>query len=357
MHCNFFRRERHKPYQGESKLCRRAHGPRRDGEAPKDSAISVGQLRSRFSSCLHLPMLFQLAPQAVSDLLREAQATDEDTVSRIEIFTDGSSLSSRGLGFVWRPRAVGEFSSRRGVTLPIWRSKMSKSDPTASVPLEYWTGVTVALHTCGWCERLTRVNGKMSVRIPWPRWSATPSQLKIRLLCRWGSCTKLFMCRHREFLWWTQIRSVYPFGCRLPVCRTPRKLVEGGRFGRRKRVKRLQRSIRKACRWKAVAANVLTFQPVVDAAGFFDSGRRLEFEKRIADLKVDFAGMQEGWQRSSATRQVGTLWCQLLRTEATVALKLGYIVRTFPNRNTSSPCCQTRGDWWFVFQRCIVNWI
>ena len=52
------------------------------------------------------------------------------------------------------------------------------------------------------------------------------------------------------------------------------------------------------CRWKAVTANVLTFQPAEEkhAAGFFASGRRLEFEKRI---------IQEGRQRSSATRQVG----------------------------------------------------
>ena len=76
------------------------------------------------------------------------------------------------------------------------------------------------------------------------------------------------------------------------------------------------------------------FQPAVekDAAGFFASGRRHEFEKRIADLKSAL-----GRQRSSAT-----LGSQLLRTETTVALKLGYIVRTFPNRNTSSPYCQPR---------------
>ena len=61
----------------------------------EDSAISVGHLRSRVSSYLHLPMLFQLAPQAVSDLLREAHATDEDTVSCVEMFTDGSSLIPR----------------------------------------------------------------------------------------------------------------------------------------------------------------------------------------------------------------------------------------------------------------------
>ena len=60
-------------------------------------------------------------------------------------------------------------------------------------------------------------------------------------------------------------------------------------------------------RWKVVTANVLTFQPAVEkeAAGFFASGRRLEFEERVANLNVDYAGIQEGRQRSSVTRQVG----------------------------------------------------
>ena len=142
---------------------------------------------------MHLPMLFQLAPRAVSDLLSEAQATDDDPVSCTEIFTDGSSLIPRAwprvaasggwgvlitaicdtqhiavVGMFFREVTVdsgqqlfGGADSRsvlitsrlwRGVTLPTWRSKMSKSDPTASLPFEYWTGVTVAFHTCGWCE-------------------------------------------------------------------------------------------------------------------------------------------------------------------------------------------------------------
>ena len=42
-----------------------------------------------------------------------------------------------------------------------------------------------------------------------------------------------------------------------------------------------------------------------EAAGFFASGRRLEFEECIANLNVDFVGIQEGRQRSSVTRQVG----------------------------------------------------
>ena len=61
-----------------------------------------------------------------------------------------------------------------------------------------------------------------------------------------------------------------------------------------------------------VTANVLTFQLAVEkaATGFLASGRRLEFEKRIAELEVDFAGIQEGRQRASTTRQVGShLFC------------------------------------------------
>ena len=63
-----------------------------EAEAPMNSKLSVGQLRSRVSSCVHLPMLFQLSPGAVSDMWCGALATDDDTIACIEIFTDGSSL-------------------------------------------------------------------------------------------------------------------------------------------------------------------------------------------------------------------------------------------------------------------------
>ena len=62
-----------------------------EAEAPM-SELSVGQLRNRVSSCVHLPMLFQLSPGAVSDMWCGALATDDDTVTCIEMFTDGSSL-------------------------------------------------------------------------------------------------------------------------------------------------------------------------------------------------------------------------------------------------------------------------
>ena len=60
-------------------------------------------------------------------------------------------------------------------------------------------------------------------------------------------------------------------------------------------------------KWKVVTANVLTFQPAIEkeAAGFFASGRRVEFEECIANLNVDCAGIQEARQRSGVTRQVG----------------------------------------------------
>ena len=53
-----------------------------EAEAPMNSKLSVGQLRNRVSSCVHLPMLFQLSP-AVSDMWCGALATDDDTVTCI----------------------------------------------------------------------------------------------------------------------------------------------------------------------------------------------------------------------------------------------------------------------------------
>ena len=44
-------------------------------------------------------------------------------------------------------------------------------------------------------------------------------------------------------------------------------------------------------KWKVVTANVLIFQAAIEkeAAGFFASGRRLEFEECIANLNVGFS--------------------------------------------------------------------
>ena len=52
-----------------------------EAKAPMNSKLSVGQLRSRVSSCVHLPMLFQLSPGAVSDMWCGALATADDTVA------------------------------------------------------------------------------------------------------------------------------------------------------------------------------------------------------------------------------------------------------------------------------------
>ena len=63
-----------------------------EAEAPMNSKLSMSQLRSRVSSCVHLPLLFQVSPGAVSDMWCGALATDDDTIASIEIFSDGSSL-------------------------------------------------------------------------------------------------------------------------------------------------------------------------------------------------------------------------------------------------------------------------
>ena len=147
-------------------------------------------------------------------------------------------LSSRRLGPVWRPGVAGKYNRRIAVigmffgevALDVehqlfcgadsvhvgacevqtvfaalsWchvanlEAKMSKSDPSGNMPLERWTGVIVAFHTCDLVRstrqclerarsnsvsalstlRLMKANDKMSVRIPWPRWVATRSPRK-----------------------------------------------------------------------------------------------------------------------------------------------------------------------------------
>ena len=98
-----------------------------EAEAPMTSRLSVGQLMSRVSSRVHLPMLFQLSPGAVSDMWCGALATDDDTVACIEIFTDGSSCA---ICLVWRPLVDGEFSVLQFVTinaLPLVECSLGKS--------------------------------------------------------------------------------------------------------------------------------------------------------------------------------------------------------------------------------------
>ena len=106
-------------------------------------------------------------------------------------------------------------------------------------------------------------------------------------------------------------------------------------------------------KWKVVTANVLTFQPTIEkeAAGFFASGRRLEFEECIANLNVDSAGIQEGWQRSSVTRQVGRYFVVSASAGVTVALKRGYITNTssfvraaVSTRSDSVACTSVRSN-------------
>ena len=220
-----------------------------EAEAPMNSKLSVGQLRNRVSSCVHLPMLFQLSPGAVSDMWCGALATDDDTVTCIEIFTDGSSLipkawprvaASGGWGVLvsaicdnQRIAVIGMFFGEvtvdsghpffcgannvqigaceiqaiwrpwLGVTMSTWRPRVSQSDQTVCMPLEFWTGVTAAFHTCNWYElrgtvwkmqetscvstsntpRHIKGSGKMNLRIPLRRWAAIPFPRKARCPC------------------------------------------------------------------------------------------------------------------------------------------------------------------------------
>ena len=139
------------------------------------------------------PCFLQLAPGAVSDMWCGALATDDDTVSCIEFFTDGSSLIPKAWPRVaasggWRVlvsaicgnqriAVIGMFfgevtvdnghlffvvrtmfrlvranlkrSWRRwlGVTVSTWRPSGSQSDQTVCMQSEFWTGVTAAFHT------------------------------------------------------------------------------------------------------------------------------------------------------------------------------------------------------------------
>ena len=172
---------------------------------------------------------------------------------------------------------------------------MSKSDPTADMPLEGWTGVIVAFHTCDWCAprdgawrgqeansvsalstlRLVKATGRVSVRIPWPRWVAATEKMFTCLMSQWyRSCLVPAPCLsvddshpHRIHFW-------------LQDARLPDPQKSGGRKQMRTGNKNGTTCHKQAkvCTWKVVTANVLTFQPAVEqsATGFFASGRRLD---------------------------------------------------------------------------------
>ena len=90
-----------------------------------------------------------------------------------------------------------------GVTMSTWRPRVSQSDQTVCMPLEFWTGVTAAFHTCNWCvlrgtvwrmqetsgastsntPRHIKSSGKMNLRIPLRRWAAIPFPRKARYPC------------------------------------------------------------------------------------------------------------------------------------------------------------------------------
>ena len=88
-----------------------------------------------------------------------------------------------------------------GVTMSTWRPRVSQSDQTVCMPLEFWTGVTAAFHTCNWCElrgtvwRMQETSGASTSNtprhpIPFPR--------KARCPCRWHVGTKNLRHQHRQ---------------------------------------------------------------------------------------------------------------------------------------------------------------
>ena len=148
--------------------------------------------------CIY-PCIFQLSPGAVSDMWCGALATDDDTVACIEIFTDVSSLipkawprvaASGGWGVLvsaicdnQRVAVIGIFLGAvtvdSGHPFFLWREQCSdwcvrnssnlgglglvsrchlggqechNQTRQLCMPLEFWTGVTAAFHTCNWCE-------------------------------------------------------------------------------------------------------------------------------------------------------------------------------------------------------------
>ena len=98
-----------------------------------------------------------------------------------------------------------------------------------------------------------------------------------------------------------------PFWLQVASLPDPQNAVEGGRFGRRKRMKRLQRSRRKSTDGKRSPQMCSPSSPLLKKRLLVSSLVAADLSSRIVLLtrNVDFAGIQEGRQRSSATRQVG----------------------------------------------------
>ena len=344
-----------------------------EADAPMSSSLSVGQLRSRVSSCVHLPMLFQLAPGAVNDMCCGAVATDDDTVSCIEIFTDGSSLipkawprvaASGGWGVLvsaicdnQRIAVIGMFFGEVTVDTEhpffcgansvqigaceiqailaalAWCHEVNLEAKSVTLRPDsmYAIGVLDRNHRCISNVQLVRAtrqcleNARNKWCVNFQHTKAHQGQWQNELadaLAKMGSYSfpsesmlPLSMAR-----WYqnsqTPVQTVpanvanpwsVPFWLQVACLPDPQNVVEDShtRASHKHEVESECKLRRR--RWKVVTANVLTFQPAIEkeAAGFFASGRRLEFEERIANLNVDFAGIQEGRQRSSVIRQVG----------------------------------------------------
>ena len=153
-----------------------------------------------------------------------------------------------------------------------------------------------------------KANGKMSGRIPWPRWVATRFPRK-----RYLSDVAMV-----PFLSGTGTELVC--GCFTPTqycllvagCQaagSTDKVVKGSRYGQEIRMERRWTSRRRKSahgKWSPRMCSPSSLLLKKQLLVSLPVAACLNCEKRIAELEVDFAGTQEGRQRTSTTRQVGS---------------------------------------------------
>ena len=234
---------------------------------------------------------------------------------------------------------------------------MVQSDLKVCMHLEFWTGITVAFHTCRLvratrqCLENARTNWYVNfkhTKIHQGQWQNECADSLAKMSSYYvlsESTLPLSMARWYQNFQKTAQRGLVtdwnPMSVlswlqvgHLPDPQNASEMRQTQSVQNKDASSGDQINVR---RWKVVTAYVLTIQLAVETevAGFFASGRRLEFEERIADLKVDIAGIQEGRQdQASHVRSAGTLWCRPLRTGVTVARKRGHITSTYPTPNT-----------------------
>ena len=147
----------------------------------------------------------------------------------------------------------------------------------------------------------------MNLRIPLRRWAAAPFPRKARCIlsmARWHQNSQ------------TPAKTIpvtdpnpmsVPFWLQVACLPDPQNVVQRNRTRASHNNDGESGGEIKMRKWKVVTANVLTFQPAVEKGGcrVLCQWPKTGFEECIANLNVDFAGIQEGRQRSSVTRQVG----------------------------------------------------